>query len=219
MTTSTSGISSASSSAYLCARHPVTMTFFFFPPCSCSAFIAAAARMASTLSFLASSTNPQVFTMIASASSCSSMMSKPLAKRSPSMTSPSTVFFGHPRETMDTFARCFSSAEGAVSLPSDGGDMAARGALLLAAANERRRALAVDVATDAPDRAARLPRMDATDMTLGSRVSLEVWTAREASCPCHSCCTELPWSCFFLCRPFSHPKSKRPRRRLLRVRR
>lgn len=114
------------------------------------------------------------------------------------MTSPSTVFFGHPRETMDTFARCFSSAEGAVSLPSDGGDMAARGALLLAAANERRRALAVDVATDAPDRAARLPRMDATDMTLGSRVSLEVWTAREASCPCHSCCTELPWRSFFL---------------------
>ena len=160
--------------------------------------------MASTLSFLASSTNPQVFTMIASASSCSSVTSKPLAKRSPSMTSPSTVFFGHPRETMDTFARCFSPAEGAVSLPSDGGDMAARGALLLlAAANERRRALAVDAATDAPDRAARLPRMDAADMTLGSRVSLEVWTAREASCPCHSCCTELRGGAFS---PFSSSK-------------
>ena len=163
---------------------------------------------------MASSTNPQVFTMIASASSCSSMMSKPLAKRSPSMTSPSTVFFGHPRETMDTFARCFSPAEGAVSLPSDGGDMAARGALLLAAADERRRAWR---STRRQTRRTE-PRgcRDGCGRHDVGFESLEVWTAREASCPCHSCCTELRGEVLF--RPFSHPKCRSPRHRLLRVR-
>ena len=99
----------------------MTTTFFFWP---LSALSAAAARMASTDSFFASSTNPQVFTMTASASSWSSTTSNPLLKRSPSITSPSTVFLGQPKDTMDTFARFSSSL---ASLGFVGSAMEARG--------------------------------------------------------------------------------------------
>lgn len=93
------------------------------------------------------------------------------------MTSPSTVFLGHPSETMETFAR---SVLASASPPDGGCEIAARVVNLAAAENECRRALAVDVATEAPDRAARLPRSEAADMlVLDSRVTLEGWTARE----------------------------------------
>mmetsp|Transcript_19993 Transcript_19993/g.49647 ORF Transcript_19993/g.49647 Transcript_19993/m.49647 type:complete len:205 (-) Transcript_19993:21-635(-) len=130
ITTSTSGISAARSSAYRCAKHPVTITFFCLPLVALSAFIAAAARMAFTLSFLASSTKPQVLMMIASLSSWSSVMSNPSANRSPNITSPSTVFFGQPRETIETLARlgAVAVAPSVASPPAGGGAMEARGA-------------------------------------------------------------------------------------------
>ena len=59
--------------------------------------------MVSMDSAFASSTKPQVLMTMASASSAASMISNPLLKRSPSRTSPSTVFLGQPRETIDTF--------------------------------------------------------------------------------------------------------------------
>jgi len=77
---------------------------------------------------------------------------------------------------METFAR---SVLASASPPDGGCEIAARVVNLAAAENECRRALAVDVATEAPDRAARLPRSEAADMVLDSRVTLEDGTARE----------------------------------------
>ena len=147
------------------------MTFFFPPAASLSALSLAAARIASTDSFLASSTNPHVLTITASASSWSSTTSNPLANRSPSITSPSTVFLGQPRLTMDTFARFASSASPVgASLPG-GSAMEARGE-----GNPARRLTAAawilppspffPGARGAPARAACAPRGEAADMAL-----------------------------------------------------
>lgn len=65
----------------------------------------AARALTSIDSALASSTKPQVLITMASASSWASVMSNPLRKRSPSRTSPSTVFLGQPKDTMDTCGR------------------------------------------------------------------------------------------------------------------
>ena len=137
-------------------------------------------------SFFPTSTNPQVLMMMASDSSWSSTTSKPLAKRSPSITSPSTVFLGQPSDTMDTLARSAaasaSSSSSSVAPPSGGGARDAddgdeerrpwRGDRAAAETKDETRGFFLDVRDEAPDEgaaaswAARLPREAAADMVM-----------------------------------------------------
>src|SRR5881628_2759820 len=93
MKTSTSGRASRSSSAYRCARQPVTTKR---RPAR-AAFTRARSRMASMDSSLAGWMKLHVFTTSTSAASGSRTSSCPRRASTPSITSLSTRFLGHPR--------------------------------------------------------------------------------------------------------------------------
>src|SRR4051812_3653143 len=98
-TASISGISLRSSSLYRSAMQPVTISRWHPPSFLCCAI----SRMASIDSCLADAMNAQVLTTSTSAFCGSRVSSWPASCARPSMTSESTRFFGHPRETNPIF--------------------------------------------------------------------------------------------------------------------
>src|SRR4030043_1429579 len=110
---STSGSSLIKAFPKHCGRQPVTTSRRHFP-CSLAA---AMARIVSTDSSCASRMKPQVLMMTTSASSRAEG-TQPFSCRRPSITSLSTIFFGHPRLIMRTVpgdlltAGLFSSPSG-----------------------------------------------------------------------------------------------------------
>src|SRR5688572_14872630 len=98
-TASISGISRRSSSRYRSARHPVTIKREQLPFRLCSAI----SRIASIDSSFALSMNAHVLTTRTSASADVLVSSCPASRASPSITSPSTRFFGQPKDRKPIF--------------------------------------------------------------------------------------------------------------------
>ena len=96
ITPSISGISARNSSPKRCERQPATMS------CWPSRFFSACSRIVSVDSAFAGSMNAQVLMTTASASAASGTSDQPAAPSFAIITSLSTRFFAHPRETKET---------------------------------------------------------------------------------------------------------------------